>query len=680
MIVILTEKPSAARNFAKALGGSSGTYNGEKYLIVSARGHLLAYSTDLTKQVPEELADKYKKWQMENLPWEYKDFKWIKAVLKGCSPVLKEIKEAAASASEMVIATDVDPSGEGEVIAWEILSYIRWNGRTSRMYFTDETEDNIRKAFRERKQLPAKKEQDGDYVKAVTRSKWDFLSMQFTRIASLAARTKGYNMILRQGRLKSVMVYMVGRQLEDIQNYTKKPFYEVRFKDENGIVFSVKDNDDRFDSPDVIELGKFYNSDVVTRSATEKSTAPGKLLDLAALSSILAEKGYTAKTVLDTYQKMYEDHIVSYPRTEDKTITSEQFNELLPLADKIADVVGVDKSLLTHRQARKTHVKDEGAHGANRPGTKVPKSLEELSAKYGAAAADIYETVARNFLAILAEDYIYTHYKAYVLDYPEYKAIANVPKAMGYKAVYDADAAMAEEKENADTDKPGRLAVPFIYEGSNKKPQTPTMKWLTKKLEKYNVGTGATRTQTISDITSKASKAEPLMSESKGKLKLSEAGEISYVLLMGSSIADVRRTEELFNAMEEIGKFNIKPADVLNDVKNIVEHDKKVMWLNAAKLKEASGNKEAAICSCLCGSGGIYKRAGKYGAYYSCDKCHFKLNETVAGKKISESQIKNLMTKGSTDKIKGFTSSKGKTFDAKLTLKTDLSGVAFKFK
>ena len=170
------------------------------------------------------------------------------------------------------------------------------------------------------------------------------------------------------------------------------------------------------------------------------------------------------------------------------------------------------------------------------------------------------------------------------------------------------------------------------------------------------------------------------MSESKGKLTLSEAGEISYILLAGSRIADVRRTEELFNAMEEIGKFNIKPAEVLNDVKNIVEHDKKVMWLNAAKLKEASGNKEAVICSCLCGSGRIYKRAGKYGAYYSCDKCHFKLNETVAGKKISESQIKNLMTKGSTDKIKGFASSKGKTFDAKLTLKTDLSGVAFKFK
>ena len=70
MIVILTEKPSAGRNFAKALGGNSGTYNGEEYMIVSARGHLLAYSTDMNKQVPEELAEKYRKWSMENLMWQ----------------------------------------------------------------------------------------------------------------------------------------------------------------------------------------------------------------------------------------------------------------------------------------------------------------------------------------------------------------------------------------------------------------------------------------------------------------------------------------------------------------------------------------------------------------------------------------------------------------------------------
>lgn len=38
---ILTEKPSAARNFAAALGGMSGTFDGTDYVIVNARGHLL---------------------------------------------------------------------------------------------------------------------------------------------------------------------------------------------------------------------------------------------------------------------------------------------------------------------------------------------------------------------------------------------------------------------------------------------------------------------------------------------------------------------------------------------------------------------------------------------------------------------------------------------------------------
>lgn len=45
MIGILAEKPSAARNFAKALGGSAtgGTYNGEQYIIVAAAGHLYEF-------------------------------------------------------------------------------------------------------------------------------------------------------------------------------------------------------------------------------------------------------------------------------------------------------------------------------------------------------------------------------------------------------------------------------------------------------------------------------------------------------------------------------------------------------------------------------------------------------------------------------------------------------------
>ena len=57
MLGILCEKPSAARNFAKALGGMSGTFNGEAYIITHLLGHVYGYTTDLSKQVPGGKAD-----------------------------------------------------------------------------------------------------------------------------------------------------------------------------------------------------------------------------------------------------------------------------------------------------------------------------------------------------------------------------------------------------------------------------------------------------------------------------------------------------------------------------------------------------------------------------------------------------------------------------------------------
>ena len=40
MVGILCEKPSAAKNFAKALGGSKGRFADTDYQIVNALGHL----------------------------------------------------------------------------------------------------------------------------------------------------------------------------------------------------------------------------------------------------------------------------------------------------------------------------------------------------------------------------------------------------------------------------------------------------------------------------------------------------------------------------------------------------------------------------------------------------------------------------------------------------------------
>ena len=226
---ILCEKPSQARNFAKALNGMSGTYDGVEYIIVPARGHLYEFA-DPSKQVPSAVADRYAKWSLANLPWDEKDFAWKRVPKQDTADTLKAIKTAFSSCDEIAIATDVDPSGEGELLAWEILDELGLRPKKwLRFYFDDEAPASIQKAFKNRKVIPSML-QDPDYQKALYRSKWDMLSMQFTRIATCLTGVK-----LREGRLKSYMAYVTGLQEDAVAKYKKVPYYQWRFRDEQRI-------------------------------------------------------------------------------------------------------------------------------------------------------------------------------------------------------------------------------------------------------------------------------------------------------------------------------------------------------------------------------------------------------------------------------------------------------------
>lgn len=584
MIGILTEKPSASRNFARALGGVSGTYNGEQFIITAARGHLYEFAQP-HELVPDGLAKKYKSWDLSNLPWDEKAFSWRRVMKEGASSTVAAIKKDLSQCDEIVIATDVDPTGEGELLAWEILDELKLRPKKwSRMYFTDEAPASIQKAFVSRKPLVSM-EQDPDYVKADYRCKFDYLTMQFTRVAS---KNGDGRTVLRQGRLKSAMVLIVGDQLEKIAAYKKIPYYQNRFKDDHGVVYTDPDEPSYPDKSQV--PGGLHSSPVVKDGAQMKKTAPPKLLDLAALSARLSSKGFKAQKVLDTYQRMYEAQVVSYPRTEDKVITPEQFNELLPLVDKIARVVGVDPAILTHRQPRPTHVKTGGAHGANRPGTNVPSVLGALD-QYDAAGAkglaqEIYSILARNYLATLAEDYEYEAQTGHVQDYPSYKGSVSVPKFAGWKAVFDDDAD-ADGDDGGVANGLGGMADPYIYEGFPPKPQAPTMKWLMGQLEKRDVGTGATRTSIYAEVTSDKFGDKQLLSETKGKLSMARAGEMSYKLLPNTHIGDLQLTEQLQADMRAIASGSADPDDLLARMQGMVRDDMAAMAVNSPAMKAA---------------------------------------------------------------------------------------------
>lgn len=589
MITIITEKPSQARNFAKALGGKSGTFNGQQYTIVPARGHLYEF-IDPDQQVPSGKSAHYRSWDIKNLPWDESEFAWKRGKKKDVTAVLKEIKDACSKSDKVYLGGDLDPSGEGGLISIEILDELGIrNKEFRRMEFLDESPKSIQEAFKKAKLIPDLHKHD-EYLKAIYRTKFDFLTMQFTRIATACGNGRA---VLRQGRLKSAMVLITGDGLKAVKEYKKIPFYQNRFKDEKGNTYTSKDEPS---FPDKAQVPQTYRQGTVTVDKKEiKKTAPPKLLDLAGLSSMLAGKGYKAKDVLATYQKMYEcttplrsgvtgvSGVLSYPRTEDLVVTPEQFDELLPYIDDIAGVVGVDVGLLTHRMPRKTHVKTGGAHGANRPGTNVPVDLAQVERQFGKCGVAIYEVLARNYLAMLCEDYEYESQSGHVTEYPAFTGSCSVPMKQGWKQVFQSG-----DDEDDDGKGLGTVANPFIHEGFPPKPPTPTMKWLMKQLEKHDVGTGATRTSTYSEVTNEKSKY-PLLEEKRGKITLTEYGEMSYRLLPGTHIGSLELTEEVQSDMRMIADGKLDGDTALKKIQRYVIEDIDTMTRNGESMRKELG-------------------------------------------------------------------------------------------
>lgn len=618
-LYILCEKASACKNYQKALGGLTGTFEGQSYRLGHSHGHLMTFVEPEDQVSDEATSEKLKSWtDMDAMPWNLNQFNWKKTYIKSRNPKTKRmqstkadidtIKRESANCKALVIATDDDPSGEGDLLGWEIVNAIGWKKPVYRMRAADETPSSIKKALHNKKDVTDQFKQ-GEYLKGDARSKFDFGSMQLTRIGTYSSRQKGYGVkVVRIGRLKSAIIRKVYDQLQAVKNYVKRPYYEVRYKDADGHVYKrkfVKDESD-FRIEDQAkakqDLANYTPDEPTDVKVTRKKTAPGSLVDLSRLSTLLGRKGFKSKNVTDVYQLMYQDGVVSYPRTEDKKITQEQFDELLPLVDKIATVVGVDKSLLTHRTLRSKHMAKHAAHGANRPGVKVPASLSSLDkydrqvkgAKPGLARA-IYDVLAHNFLAILGEDYEYDSVTASLKNHPDFKTSFNVPVAMNYKDIFFDDRKKKSDDDPADAQTTDVLdkAEPFLYTGSNTKPSDPTQGFVMSFLEKNDIGTGATRVSTYSALL-EGPHAE--LKEGKGgKLTLTDEGLVNAVLLDDTYIASPDITKKLFDAMDEVGKLKRDPKDIINMLNTVIKHDKPILLKNGDKLAAEVGTPKKSL-------------------------------------------------------------------------------------
>lgn len=638
VVGILAEKPSQARNFAKALGGMRGTYKGTDYVIAASRGHLYELLTP-DRQVAADKAAAYKSWKLEYLPWKYEDLQFNLSTQYGAKSVVDDIKRTFKGVDEIVIATDDDPTYEGSALACEIIEEAPLRAKKySRMYFVDESAPQVTKAFENRVPIDDISTWN-EWVTARFRSRWDYMAgLQLTRAAS--SFTGGAS-VIRTGRLKSAMVVIVGQQLDAIANYKKVPYYDWRFKDENGVEYTDP-KQPQFETKDAANVfsGNFHPSAVVNDGVKTRAVAPPKLLDLAGLSALLAPKGFNADTVLKTYQRMYEAQVVSYPRTEDKTITPEQFDELVANVDRIAQLVGVDPAMLTVRAPRKTHVKPQGAHGANRPGPNVPASMSALDS-YGPGAQDIYRILALSALRMFAPDKQLKIESGHVADFPTFKGSATTVTDPGWSAL------LSDDDDEPISKHLGTKATPGLHEGFAPKPQAPTMKWLFKQLEKYDCGTGATRTSTYAEMCKAGKKNRALFKDSRGKITLTDNGQISYMLLPGTHIGSLELTHDVLQYMRDIHDGKIAPDEPLKKIAAMVEEDIETMRKNFSVTK-------------LKAKGITMNDLERFDATDDKGQSH-SIPRVFRGHRLTDEQI-DALNNGEEVTIEGLTSKKGATY------------------
>ncbi|WP_195212534.1 DNA topoisomerase [Lactobacillus paragasseri] len=643
-LLILAEKSSAYQKFAQVLGGISGNIGTDTYELVHSHGHLLKLK-DPQDQVSADKIARYSEWNSYDVfPWNLNDFAWKKTYLDtDAKKNVQQIKQAAQDKDAIVIATDCDPSGEGDLLAWEIIEAIGWRSTVYRAYFS--TESKIKEAIINRKDV-SDKFHSGEYLEATSRQRFDYGSMQLSRIATLAAKQAGYNpKVLRLGRFKSALANIVYQQWQKIKNYVKKPYFEVRYKDANGNVFKRNFQDDdtfRFEhkSDANNDLLNYKPDNVVIDSNVTKTTEPPSLINLMGLADLLSKKGFTTSQVKDTYQKMYEAEYVSYPRTEDTKVDQKDFDELLPLVDSIANVVGVDHSLLTHRTARKKYITAKADHGANRPGINVPTSLDELEKKFGKCGKEIYITLAKAYLAILCEDYVYEQQKAHLANNPDFKSVSNLPKKLNYKLVFN------EQDLDSDSNKSNHqgflsTVTPYIYEGSNPAPAKPTLSFLRKFLKKNNIGTGATQLTTITDI-SNPKDPTALLKVKNNVYELTFNGLASDLLTQGCQISSPHVTKQLLEYMKEVKLFKIEFEKIPTLMTTIVKHDMPIIRQNINVIKNNSTLQKLAL--------DLPKPAERVNGIYSPTGEEINFSRIFSGHRFTDEEIQQLLA-GQTIKV-----------------------------
>lgn len=233
--LIITEKPSVAQEFAKALrvsGRNDGYIENGEYVISWCVGHLVGLV------YPESYDMKYKKWRLEDLPFLPKEYKY---------DVIDSVRKQYNIVHALLQREDIDrvywagdAGKEGQTIEENIRNFggVREGMEELRVWIDSQTEEEILRGIKEAKPMSAYANlgKSGimrtieDYAMGINFSR--VMSVKYGNLLNDAAGTRSYTAIA-VGRVMTCVLGMVVIREREIRNFKETPFYRVigRFTD-----------------------------------------------------------------------------------------------------------------------------------------------------------------------------------------------------------------------------------------------------------------------------------------------------------------------------------------------------------------------------------------------------------------------------------------------------------------
>lgn len=444
--LVLTEKPSVAKDIARVLGckrSGNGCIVGDKYIVTWALGHLVTLAD------PEAYDDKYKNWRMEDLPMLPGRMKLV--VIGQTSKQFKAVSSLLSSAevSDIVIATDA--GREGELVARWIIQKANCRKPMRRLWISSQTDKAIKEGFAS---LKPSSQYDNLYRSAQCRAEADWLvGLNVTR-----ALTCKHNAQLSAGRVQTPTLAMIVRREEDILRFRPKDYFTVKadFGEYTALYKDSKGQARFADAAAAKEVADSVRGKRGVLSEVKKVyrfKAPPAAYDLTELQRDANKKyGYSAKQTLSLMQSLYETHkLLTYPRTDSRFITRDVAATLPERLRAIA--IGPYKdaasAVLRSKPIQTKYIVNDAKvtdHHAIIP-TEQYVDLNKLSRE----ERHIYDLVVRRFIAVLSAPFEYdeVQVKITVGRYNFYTKGQSV-KSAGWKALYDSS--LADDDDDAEPD------------------------------------------------------------------------------------------------------------------------------------------------------------------------------------------------------------------------------------